>query len=131
MRRREACVGPVCRRRVCRGETVAVCTIEKANVAINKLAQEGRLGERGLNSAGPSTWGGRVHAGPWRVHARQRKAPFVCRQAWLPASPPCRQPLAAPVAALLSPATPQASCAAWWWMSCTWCPMGTGASGWR
>lgn len=29
----------------CRGETVAVCTMEKANVALNKLAQEGRLGE--------------------------------------------------------------------------------------
>lgn len=28
-----------------RGETVAVCTMEKANVALNKLAQEGRLGE--------------------------------------------------------------------------------------
>ena len=28
----------------CRGETVAVCTMEKANVAINKLAQEDRLG---------------------------------------------------------------------------------------
>ena len=28
-----------------RGETVAVCTIEKANAAINRLAQEGRLGE--------------------------------------------------------------------------------------
>eukprot|EP00887_Chlorella_sp_A99_P004871 scaffold4.g4871.t1 len=28
-----------------RGETVAVCTIEKANVAINRLAAEGRLGE--------------------------------------------------------------------------------------
>ncbi|PSC69888.1 helicase and polymerase-containing TEBICHI [Micractinium conductrix] len=28
-----------------RGETVACCTIEKANVAINRLAQEGRLGE--------------------------------------------------------------------------------------
>lgn len=27
-----------------RGETVAVCTIEKANVAVNRLAQEGRLG---------------------------------------------------------------------------------------
>jgi hypothetical protein len=30
-----------------RGETVAICTIEKANVAINRLAQEGRLGEGG------------------------------------------------------------------------------------
>lgn len=29
----------------CRGETVAICTIEKANVAINRLLQEGRLGE--------------------------------------------------------------------------------------
>lgn len=29
---------------LCRGETVAICTIEKANVAINRLAQEGRLG---------------------------------------------------------------------------------------
>lgn len=29
----------------CSGETVAICTIEKANVAINRLAQEGRLGE--------------------------------------------------------------------------------------
>lgn len=31
----------------CRGETVAVCTMEKANMAINKLAQEGRLGAAG------------------------------------------------------------------------------------
>ena len=30
-----------------RGETVAVCTIEKANVAVNRLAQEGRLGAAG------------------------------------------------------------------------------------
>ena len=27
------------------GESVAVCTIEKANVCVNRLAQEGRLGE--------------------------------------------------------------------------------------
>ena len=27
------------------GETVAVCTIEKSNVCVNRLAQEGRLGE--------------------------------------------------------------------------------------
>lgn len=26
---------------------MAICTIEKANVAINRLAQEGRIGERG------------------------------------------------------------------------------------
>lgn len=25
----------------------------------------------------------------------------------------------------------QASCAAWWWMSCTWCPTQTEASAWR
>lgn len=34
-----------CRDACSRGETVACCTIEKANVAINKLAQDGRLGE--------------------------------------------------------------------------------------
>jgi len=40
----------------CRGETVACCTIEKANVAINKLAQEERLG-------GWGGWLGRLMGG--------------------------------------------------------------------
>ena len=37
--------GPTADGRPCSGETVAVCTIEKANVAINRLVQEERLGE--------------------------------------------------------------------------------------
>ena len=29
----------------CRAETIAVCTLEKANATVNRLAHEGRLGE--------------------------------------------------------------------------------------
>lgn len=50
-----------------RGETVAVCTIEKANVAVNRLAQEGRLG-----AAGRPRRRGQAAAPPCTLPAQRR-----------------------------------------------------------
>lgn len=35
---------------ICRGEAVAVCSIEKANVTVNRLAQEKRFGRASFPS---------------------------------------------------------------------------------
>lgn len=87
---------------------MAICTIEKANVAINRLAQEGRLGEVL-----------RVHA---RIHA--------CSMCLLCCAglESCMQSQQAPPLLLHCL---QASSAVWWWMSCTWCPTQTAALAWK